>query len=228
MSYSESRVHAIVLSILGVFCLILVCALVYILVIPRASSVERPNSHTVNTNTASIDSPIEKNMNQNSTPQKPVFSGSTFSLFSEDLTEGGLLPVQYTCDGTGTFPELSLFYVPKKAVSLAFVMHDPNVPEIIRADHLWYHLVAWNIPPTTISITTDLPAPTLYGTTTSGSTAFVPPCPPDAEHHYIFTLYALDTTLDLEEGSTAPELLEAMKGHILDSTALTTVYNRHE
>ncbi|MGI6105665.1 MAG: YbhB/YbcL family Raf kinase inhibitor-like protein [Raoultibacter sp.] len=45
------------------------------------------------------------------------------------------------------------------------------------------------------------------------------PCPPDKDHRYTLTLYALDTELDLQEGFYLNELLKAMEGHILASAA---------
>ena len=55
------------------------------------------------------------------------------------------------------------------------------------------------------------------------------PCPPwndSIVHHYIFTVYALDTEqLDLGEGVTGPQLLQAIEGHILDKASLTGTYS---
>lgn len=45
------------------------------------------------------------------------------------------------------------------------------------------------------------------------------PCPPDKDHRYTLTMYALDTELNLTEGFYLNELLKAMEGHILASAA---------
>lgn len=54
------------------------------------------------------------------------------------------------------------------------------------------------------------------------------PCPPfndERMHDYIFTLYALDVEkLDLEGTFTGQDVLEAIKGHILDQASLTGKY----
>ncbi len=47
------------------------------------------------------------------------------------------------------------------------------------------------------------------------------PCPPSPDHHYVFTVYALDAELALEPGFTVGELKDAMKGHILAEGSLT-------
>jgi hypothetical protein len=54
------------------------------------------------------------------------------------------------------------------------------------------------------------------------------PCPPwndSLEHHYVFTLYALDVDRSPVEGSfTGPDVLEAIEGHVLDSAVITGTY----
>lgn len=54
------------------------------------------------------------------------------------------------------------------------------------------------------------------------------PCPPwnDAiPHHYVFTLYALDTEkLPLTGRFTGQDVLNSIKGHILDQASITGVY----
>jgi Raf kinase inhibitor-like YbhB/YbcL family protein len=53
------------------------------------------------------------------------------------------------------------------------------------------------------------------------------PCPPAGKaHHYVFTLYALDVTLDTANGAGKNEILEAMKGHVLGQGELTGLYQR--
>ncbi|GAB4182723.1 MAG: YbhB/YbcL family Raf kinase inhibitor-like protein [Wenzhouxiangellaceae bacterium] len=54
------------------------------------------------------------------------------------------------------------------------------------------------------------------------------PCPPwndERLHHYQFCLYALDIAyLDLAPGFTGPDLMQAIKAHILDRACLTGTY----
>lgn len=55
------------------------------------------------------------------------------------------------------------------------------------------------------------------------------PCPPwndSIPHHYVFTLYALDTDkLPLSGRFTGQDVLSAMKGHILEKASITGVYS---
>lgn len=47
------------------------------------------------------------------------------------------------------------------------------------------------------------------------SKTYIGPCPPDKDHLYTLTVYALDKELDLKEGFFLNELRHAMNGHIL-------------
>ena len=55
------------------------------------------------------------------------------------------------------------------------------------------------------------------------------PCPPWNDsilHHYVFTLYALDTDkLPLTGRFSGQDVIAAMKGHILDKASITGVYS---
>ena len=62
------------------------------------------------------------------------------------------------------------------------------------------------------------------GTTDFGKVGYGGPAPPDKRHTYVFKLYALDSKLDLPEGSTKSELENAMEGHILEQATLTGTY----
>jgi len=54
------------------------------------------------------------------------------------------------------------------------------------------------------------------------------PCPPwndERLHHYVFTVYALDTDrLELPEEFTGHDVVKAIEGHILDQASLTGTY----
>lgn len=54
------------------------------------------------------------------------------------------------------------------------------------------------------------------------------PCPPwndERLHHYVFTVYALDTDrVELPEGFTGHDVVKAIEGHILAQTSLTGTY----
>lgn len=47
------------------------------------------------------------------------------------------------------------------------------------------------------------------------------PCPPDRDHKYLFTLYAVDDMLPLKNGYYLNEFYELVRGHILESCQYT-------
>lgn len=50
-------------------------------------------------------------------------------------------------------------------------------------------------------------------------------CPPrGANHRYIFTLYALDTALNLSTDANAASVIQAMQGHVIDTAILLTTF----
>ena len=52
------------------------------------------------------------------------------------------------------------------------------------------------------------------------------PCQPMGTHKYQFSLYALDTTLDLPSSTSKSDLLKNMEGHVLDQTMLVGLYSK--
>lgn len=152
-----------------------------------------------------------------------------FSLASSVFAPGGLIPMRYTCDGEEANPPLSIEGTPSDAKSLALIMEDPDVPRALKPDGLFVHWVLFNIPPAV----TEFPEGTaigIAGLNGAGKTGYVGPCPPanyqPKQHRYIFTLYALDSVLELETGASKEELLRAMEGHVIAETRLTGVYER--
>lgn len=75
----------------------------------------------------------------------------------------------------------------------------------------------------------DGPAPGAEeGTNSAGRKGYTGPCPPKGhgDHHYRFTLYALDSVLQLSPGSGREVLDGAMEGHILAESRVTGLYAR--
>ena len=136
------------------------------------------------------------------------------------------IPARYTCDGDNISPELIFTNIPARTKSLALTMEDPDVPHSIRPDGMWNHWIVWNMPFTTTHIGEGEVPVGLVGVNTRGAMAYGGPCPPDREHRYIFTLYAVDTLLLLPAGSTKEELLKALVSHVVEKAQLIGRYNR--
>lgn len=147
-------------------------------------------------------------------------------LSSSAFSEGGSIPIKYTCQGENINPPLQIEGVPSLAKSLVLIMDDPDVPAYIRSDQMYDHWVVFNIPPSVRSIEENSTPQGLLGKSTNGKNEYVGPCPPDREHRYFFKLYALDTELSLKEGSSKQEVEKAMEGHLLAHTHLMGRYKK--
>lgn len=144
---------------------------------------------------------------------------------SPAFKNGEVIPKHFTCDGDDVNPLFEIRDIPSGAVSLAFIVDDPDA----TSGGVWDHWLLWNISPKTQYIAEDsVPPDAVEGTTSFGEKHYGGPCPPHGKspHRYRFTLYALDTLLSLSEESGRSELLSAMEGHILAETELMGLYGR--
>jgi Raf kinase inhibitor-like YbhB/YbcL family protein len=154
----------------------------------------------------------------------PAYS-DTFTLNSTSFIGLSKLAAVYTCDGKDISPELDWSNVPGKTQSLALVLSDPDAPS-----GTFYHWVVYNIEKNVTALPEDIsahPVKMLTAENSWGRKKYNGPCPPkDATHNYIFTLYALNTTLNLPADADAKTLLAAMQNHIVGTTELKAIY-RH-
>ena len=68
----------------------------------------------------------------------------------------------------------------------------------------------------------------VVGRNTAGTNAWYPAGPPPGSgpHRYYFTLYALDTELDLPDDTTRADLEAAIDGHVIESAQIMGTYER--
>jgi Raf kinase inhibitor-like YbhB/YbcL family protein len=136
----------------------------------------------------------------------------------------GQIPPEYTCDGADINPPFDIEDIPEQAVSLAFVIDDPDAPM-----GNWNHWLIWNIDPRVDHIAENsVPANGVFGTNSSGEQVYHGPCPPMGSHRYFFKLYALDTMLDIPMGSERDDFLNAIEGHIIEEAEHMGRYSREE
>jgi len=132
------------------------------------------------------------------------------------------IPSKYTCDGEDLAPELTISEVPKSSKELVLIVDDPDAPM-----GTWVHWLLYNIPVQTTKIDNkNLPSGVKQGLNDFKRFDWGGPCPPYGEHRYFFKLYAIDKTLDLEEGATKAKLEAAIKGHIIEEAELIGLYQR--
>lgn len=140
---------------------------------------------------------------------------------------GGEIPIQYTCEGQNISPPLDWDFLPYGTKSLALIMDDPDVP----SEEPFSHWVLYNIPIEWRGLPGDFQPGVDWagqrGRNSLGSTRYEGPCPPFGDpHHYYFRLFAVDTQLDLGEGATHSQVIDALQGHILEETELFGTYVR--
>jgi Raf kinase inhibitor-like YbhB/YbcL family protein len=144
-------------------------------------------------------------------------------ITSTAFEPNGTIPEFYTCDGKDKNPPLRFEGVPKNAASLALIVSDPDAV----GKKPFYHWVVFNIDPRTDNVEEDsVPATAIEGRNDFRKVEYGGPCPPSGTHHYIFTLYVLDTHLHLEKGATAEEVIEVVKGHTIETAELVGLYSR--
>jgi Raf kinase inhibitor-like YbhB/YbcL family protein len=155
--------------------------------------------------------------------------------------------------GEDKSPPLAWTAGPEGTKSYAIIADDPDAveydPGVISPRVHW---TIWNIPPDVIELVEHVPTTTevlsIGPNTRQGvndylQTGWSGPCPPpniisiysrddhpgggkttQYPHAYAFTVYALDTELELGADATKNDLLEAMDGHILSAGRMTGEY----
>ena len=172
------------------------------------------------------ESPQSTTSTLSETQTTPPLTKTTMQISSPAFLDSQSIPEQYSCEGAGISIPLNFSGVPTDAKSLALIMQDPDVPKNLLPSGLFVHWVVFNIPTSTVAIPENTTPPGIQGNNGAGKPMFTPPCPPDKEHRYFFTLYALDTMLDLKQGASKDEVEQAMQGHILEQAQLIGLYNK--
>ena len=167
-------------------------------------------------------SPVREPSIQKNQPETETLTTSFMELSSSAFEPEGEIPPQYTCDGQDVNPPLLITDVPEDAKSLVLIVDDPDAPV---GD--WVHWTIWNISPDTTEIAEDsVPANSIEGVTDFGRAGWGGPCPPSGSHRYFFKLFALDTELTLDQSAKKADILNAIKGHIIDKAELMGTYSR--
>lgn len=153
---------------------------------------------------------------------------SPFTLSSSAFEAESPIPERYTCHGEDISPPLAWSQPPDGTLSLALIMDDPDALPV--AGFIWDHWVLFNLPPDLTALpegltSANLPAGAREGMNSFKRTGYGGPCPPSGQtHRYVFSLYALDTTLALSGNPTKDMLFEAMQGHILAQAQLAGTF----
>lgn len=156
---------------------------------------------------------------------------ATLTVTSTAFANGAVMPTQEAqvgCGGSNISPDLAWSGAPAGTQSFAITEFDPDAP---TGSGFW-HWVYFNIPPNVTSIAggagTNPPSGT-SGLSDYGTLGYGGPCPPvgDGNHHYTFTVYALDTILTgMPPNTTGAFLVFNMGGHIIAQGKYLGLFSR--
>jgi len=155
----------------------------------------------------------------------------TITVTSSLFADGETIPASAAhtmAGGDDVSPDLSWTGAPDGTQSYAVTCHDPDAPTTVGFTH-W---VLFNLSAETTSLPAgagaegQAPGGGVHGITDWGDQQWggMAPPPDDPAHHYVFTVFALDDTLDLDERTTYAKLRFMMRGHILDEGSLTGTF----
>jgi Raf kinase inhibitor-like YbhB/YbcL family protein len=175
------------------------------------------------TPSATVVTPSPSSVTPTSSASQPGESTMAFTLTSGAFAEGGAIPRKFSCDGDNVSPPLNWEGAPDDTASLALIVDDPDARGFV-------HWVVFNMTasqsgglPEGFSSSPDAPP---QGTNGGGKLGWYGPCPPSGTHHYNFTLYALDLSIDQGGAPKADDIRAAARGHTLAQTVLTGTYKR--
>lgn len=139
-------------------------------------------------------------------PPKPA--APPLDVTSTAFQNNAAIPTEYTCEGTGAAPPLTWSRVPTAAKSIAILVEDPDAP-----GGTFTHWLVTGIPPTTTSLSGELPAGAMASKNGKGAMGYAAPCPPSGRHRYRFDVFALD--IAAPKATSRADFLAAINGHIV-------------
>src|SRR6185436_20010716 len=152
--------------------------------------------------------------------------------------DGGVIPDKYTqkAGPMAVSPELKWSQVPMGTQIFALLFHDPE-PVLNKSSKMDVtHWLIWNIPATSTGLSEGVAQGELPDgsrqVSLRGNAYMGPGAPPGPYHHYTFELYALDTKLDVPQGTpqqaadTRNAVVNAMDGHVLGKALLVARFHR--
>ena len=152
----------------------------------------------------------------------------TFTLTSNDITDGGVLPDTQVQAKGNTSPHLAWSGAPDGTKSFAVTCYDPDAP---TGSGFWHWTVA-NIPADVSELATGassggLPKGAVEGRTDYGDVGFGGAAPPPGHgpHRYIFTVFAVDVdSLQVTPDNSGAVFGFNLHFHTLAKATITATY----
>jgi Raf kinase inhibitor-like YbhB/YbcL family protein len=144
-----------------------------------------------------------------------VTPGANGFAVTAPWTDGGFIDAQYTCKGADTSPAISWSGVPAEAQELAISLVDLDANDFA-------HWVMAGIDPASTGIAAGkVPAGAIQAANGFGEAKYGGPCPPDGEHKYLLTVYALGARSNLADGVPAVTAIDLLQSSQLASALVT-------
>jgi Raf kinase inhibitor-like YbhB/YbcL family protein len=141
---------------------------------------------------------------------------------SPDFGDGDMLPVDFTCDGRGTWPSLAWKDDEEDVGAWALVVDDPDAP-----GDTFVHWVLLDLPLATRAVESgQLPAGAVQAENSAEVEGWTAPCPPSGGHRYRFTVYGLSEPTGLDDGVSLESALDAIDSGAVDRGRITGTYGR--
>jgi len=148
-----------------------------------------------------------------------------FTLSSPVIQDDGILPIDYTCDGSSISPPLSWSNAPVGTTNFAVLMdHQPG-----EGDWHWYWTL-WSIEAGTSELAANSNGDAVVGSNSvNNQLAYASPCSKGpGEKSYDITIFALSAEPSLSDPSAVnrASLLSAIADITLSRDTLTVTYSR--
>lgn len=158
------------------------------------------------------------------------------SLTTTAWKDGAEIPVRFSQAGIEVSPALAWSGAPDTTVSYVLIAHDVDAAVGDGTSDV-LHWMLWNIPKTATGLPEGVPQGAelpdgMRQISVTGPNYRGPAAPASGPaHHYVFELYALDSTIDVKPvGATVVEtraaVMAAMAGHVRAKGALTGTFRR--
>lgn len=158
-------------------------------------------------------------------------------ISSTIFTNGKHIPQMYTGYGSDMSPPLEWSDVPKGVRSFALICDDRDAHDPRVSSEPFNHWLIYNMSPNTTYLPQGLPHQEAMEIPVLGMQGYNsfkkvgysgPKPPPNGEHRYEFTLYALDDVLAIGPGCDRRALLKSIRPHIIATAKLMGTYAKPE